>query len=130
MGRPVLQSIRKLRVSGSILSDHGCWERIRPDVKRLPKNEEARRALEPEEERMFLESASAAGRGTPRESGPALHRNSVVAEYRNAHKEIRTLRWKDMDLESGVLRVSKARLRGVHQFVHQPGRALQSTLPN
>jgi hypothetical protein len=45
----------------SILSDYGSWERIRRDVKRLPENEEAGRALEPEEERMLLESASAAG---------------------------------------------------------------------
>jgi hypothetical protein len=42
---------KEIACISSILSDQGCWERIRRDVKRLPENEEAGRALEPAEER-------------------------------------------------------------------------------
>lgn len=52
---------KEITCISSILSDQGCWERIRRDVKRLPENEEAGRALEPEEEQRLLEQASGAG---------------------------------------------------------------------
>jgi integrase len=94
----------------SILSDHGSWQRIRRDVKRLPENEEAGRALEPEEERLLLESASAAGerqgKWTPLYTVTVLGLNTGMR-----HKEIRTLRWKDIDLESGVLRVAESKTK-------------------
>ena len=94
----------------SILSDHGGWERIRRDVKRLPENEEAGRALQPLEERMLLERASAAGehqgKWTPLYTVTVLGLNTGMR-----HKEIRTLRWKDIDLDSGVLRVAESKTK-------------------
>lgn len=94
----------------SILSDHGVWARIRRDVKRLPENEEAGRALEPAEERILLEKAAAAGEHqgnwTPLYTVTVLALNTGMR-----HKEIRTLRWKDIDLETGVLRVAESKTK-------------------
>ncbi len=94
----------------SILSDQRQWDRLRRDVKRLPENEEAGRALEPEEERILLERASAAGehqgKWTPLYTVTVLGLNTGMR-----HKEIRTLRWKDIDLESRVLRVAESKTR-------------------
>jgi integrase len=99
---------KEIACISSILGDYGSWERIRRDVKRLPENEEAGRALEPEEECMLLESASAAGehqgKWTPIYTLTVLGLNTGMR-----HKEIRTLRWKDIDLESGVLRVAESK---------------------
>lgn len=64
----------------SILSDHGVWARIRRDVKRLPENEEAGRALETAEERMLLEKVAAAG-GAPGQMDAAIHRHGTSVEY-------------------------------------------------
>jgi integrase len=101
---------KEIACISSILSDHGSWQRIRRDVKRLPENEEAGRALEPEEERMLLENASAAGehqgKWTPIYTVTVLGLNTGMR-----HKEIRTLRWKDIDLESGVLRVAESKTK-------------------
>lgn len=94
----------------SILGDHGVWARIRRDVKRVPENEEAGRALEPAEERMLLEKTAAAGeyqgKWTPLYTVSVLALNTGMR-----HKEIRTLRWKDIDLESGVLRVAESKTK-------------------
>jgi integrase len=94
----------------SILGDHGVWARIRRDVKRLPENEEAGRALEAEEERMLLEKAGAAGehqgKWTPLYTVTVLALNTGMR-----HQEIRTLRWKDIDLETGVLRVAESKTK-------------------
>jgi len=73
---------KEIACISSILSDQGCWERIRRDVKRLPENEEAGRALEPAEERMLLDQASNSGehqgKWTP------LHRDNTRTEYGDA----------------------------------------------
>ena len=94
----------------SMLSDQGRWERIRRNVKRLPENEEAGRALEPAEERWLLEQASAAGehqgKWTPLYTVTVLGLNMGMR-----HKEIRTLRCKDVDLEYRVLRVAESKTR-------------------
>lgn len=95
---------------GSILSDHGSWVRVRRDVKRLPENEEAGRALEPADERMLLERTSTAGehqgKWTPLYTVTVLALNTGMR-----HKEIRTLRWKDINWETGVLRVAESKTK-------------------
>lgn len=94
----------------SILGDHGNWERIRRDVKRLPENESAGRALDPAEERTLLERA--AGAGEHQGSWTPLYTVTVLALNTGMrHKEIRTLRWKVVDLEAGVLRVAESKTR-------------------
>lgn len=66
--------------------------------------------LEPQEERMLLERASAAGehqgKWTPLYTVTVLGLNTGMR-----HKEIRTLRWKDLDLESGALRVAESKTK-------------------
>ena len=95
---------------GSILSDHGSWVPVRRDVKRLPENAEAGRALEPADERMLLERTSTAGehqgKWTPLYTVTVLALNTGMR-----HKEIRTLRWKDINLETGVLRVAESKTK-------------------
>jgi integrase len=101
---------KEIACISSILSDQGCWERIRRDVKRLPENEEAGRALEQAEERILLEQASDSGehqgKWTPLYTVTVLGLNTGMR-----HKEIRTLRWKDVDLENRVLRVAESKTR-------------------
>ena len=101
---------KEVACMSSILSDQRRRERIRRDVKRLPENEEAGRALEPTQERMLLEKASAAGehqgKWTPLYTVTVLGLNTGMR-----HKEIRTLRWKDIDLEDRVLRVAESKTR-------------------
>ena len=79
-------------------------------MKRLPENEDAGRALEPEEEQKLLEQASGAGehqgKWTPLYTVTVLGLNTGMR-----HNEIRTLRWKDVDLESRVLHVAESKTR-------------------
>jgi len=92
----------------SILSEHGFWEHIRRDVKRLLENEDAGRALNREEEVRLLTCASHAGtrqgHWTPLYTVTTIGLNTGMR-----HKEIRSLRWKDLDLEDRVLRVSQSK---------------------
>jgi integrase len=92
----------------SILGGYGAWQSIRRDVKRLTENEDAGRALESAEERLLLERAASAGehqgKWTPLYTVTVVGLNTGMR-----HKEIRTLRWKDIDLENGVLRVAQSK---------------------
>jgi integrase len=101
---------KEIACISSILSDCGVWERVRRDVKRLTENEEAGRALAPAEEKNLLNRASLAGENqgkwTPLYAVTVLALNTGMR-----HKEIRTLRWKDIDLENRVLRVAESKTK-------------------
>ena len=66
--------------------------------------------MEPTEERLLLEKAAAAGehqgKWTPLYTVTVLALNTGMR-----HKEIRTLHWKDIDLETGVLRVAESKTK-------------------
>jgi len=92
----------------SILSDCGVWDKLRRDVRRLRENNEAGRALSSDEEKKLLEQASRAGgkQGcwTPLYTVIVLAINTGMR-----HKEIRTLRWRNVDLASRVLIVGESK---------------------
>ncbi len=92
------------RTSGT---DFGVWEQVRRDVKKLEENEEAGRALSRDEEKRLLEWASRIGehqgKWTP------LYTVTVGLNTGMRHKEIRTLRWRNLDLENRVLRVGESK---------------------
>jgi integrase len=92
----------------SILSEYDVWIRIRRDVKKLGENEEAGRALSKDEEGRLLRLASKVGghqgHWTPLYTVTTLGLNTGMR-----HKEIRTLRWKHVDLASRVLRVGESK---------------------
>lgn len=99
---------KELACLSSILGDLGLWQRIRRDVKRLPENEEAGRALTSAEERMLLEHAS--GVGEHQGNWTPLYTVTVLALNTGMrHQEIRTLRWKDVDFQNRVLRVAESK---------------------
>jgi integrase len=92
----------------SILSDYGIWEHVRRDVGRLRENEEAGRALSHVEENKLLEQTS--GAGGKQGGWTPLYTVVVVAINTGMrHKEIRTLRWRNVDLANRVLRVSESK---------------------
>jgi integrase len=99
---------KEIACLSSILSDCGVWEQVRRDVKRMEENEEAGRALSRAEERRLLECASNVGRHqgkwTPLYTVTVLGLNTGMR-----HKEIRTLRWKNLDLANRVLRVGESK---------------------
>lgn len=92
----------------SILSEYSRWERLRRDVKRMEENEEAGRALNRDEERLLLDCASRVGLHsgilTPLYTVTVIGLNTGMR-----HKEIRTLRWKNLDLENRVLKVGESK---------------------
>jgi integrase len=92
----------------SILSEYGVWEQLRRDVKSVDENEEAGRALNRPEETQLLECASNIGRHqgnwTPLYTVTVLGLNTGMR-----HKEIRTLRWKNLDLANRILRVGESK---------------------
>ncbi len=91
----------------SILSEYGIWEKLRRDVKRLEENEPGR-ALSREEERMLLECASRMaihqGSWTPLFTVTTLALNTGMR-----HKEIRTLKWSNVELGKRFLRVGESK---------------------
>ena len=99
---------KEIACLSSILGDCGVWEQVRRDVKRLEENEEAGRALSRDGERRLLESASLVGRQqgnwTPLYTVTVLGLNTGMR-----HKEIRKLKWKNLDLESRVLKVGESK---------------------
>jgi integrase len=99
---------KEIACLSSILGDCGVWQQVRRDVKRLDENEEAGRALSRDEEKRLLECASVIGRHfgnwTPLYTVTVLGLNTGMR-----HKEIRTLKWKNLDLASRVLRVGESK---------------------
>jgi integrase len=99
---------KEVAVLSAILGDYGAWERVRRDVKRLEENEEAGRALSRDEERHLLECASIVGRRqgnwTPLYTVTVLGLNTGMR-----HKEIRKLKWKNLDLTDRVLKVGESK---------------------
>lgn len=99
---------KEIACVASILGDCGVWEQMRRDVKRLEENDEAGRALSREEEKRLLECASVIGRHfgnwTPLYTVTTLGLNTGMR-----HKEIRTLKWKNLDLANRVLRVGESK---------------------
>ena len=99
---------KEIACLSSILGEYGLWASLRRDVKRLEENEEAGRALSRDEEKRLLECASAIGRHqgnwTPLYTVTILGLNTGMR-----HKEIRTLKWKNLDLENKVLRVAESK---------------------
>lgn len=99
---------KEIACLSSVLSDCGIWDRVRRDVGRIAENEEAGRALTSDEERRLLDCASAIGRHignwTPLYTVTVLGLNTGMR-----HKEIRTLKWKNLDLHNRVLRVGESK---------------------
>jgi integrase len=89
------------------LGDYGVWEQVRRDVRRMPENEEAGRALSRDEENRLLKCASIIGRQgnwTPLYTVTVLGLNTGMR-----HREIRMLRWKNVDLTNRVLKIAEIR---------------------
>jgi len=99
---------KEIACLGSILGYCGVWEQVRRDVKRLDENEEAGRALSDDEERRLLECASVIGRHFANRT--RLYTVTVLGLNTGMrHKEIRMLKWKNLDLENRVLRVGESK---------------------
>jgi len=99
---------KEIACLSSILGECGVWEQVRRDVKRLDENEEAGGALSRDEEKRLLECAPVIGRHfgnwTPLYAVTVLGLNTGMR-----HKEIRTLKWKNLDLPNRVLRVGESK---------------------
>jgi len=99
---------KEIACLSSILGDCGVWDHVRRDVRRLKENEEAGRALSRDEEKRLLEHASVIGRRfgnwTPLYIVTVLGLNTGMR-----HKEIRTLRFKNVDLANGVVKVGESK---------------------
>jgi integrase len=98
---------KEIACLSSILGEYGIWEQLRRDVKGLNENEPGR-ALNREEEKWLLEHASNVGahqgNWTPLYTVTALALNTGMR-----HKEIRTLKWSDVDLKNRILRVAESK---------------------
>lgn len=98
---------KEIACLSSILIEYGMWEQLRRDVKRLDENKPGR-ALSRDEEKWLLEHASNVGvhQGgwTPLYTVTTLGLNTGMR-----HKEIRTLKWSNLDLENRVLRVGESK---------------------
>ncbi|MGO8814295.1 MAG: tyrosine-type recombinase/integrase [Terriglobia bacterium] len=99
---------KEFTVLASVLADHGLWNGIRRDAKRLEENESAGRALLPDEEsrllRVAAQSGAKQGHWTPIYTVTALGLNTGLR-----HSEVRKLRWTDIDLGKRVLVVSQTK---------------------
>lgn len=98
---------KEIACLSSILGVYGIWEQLRRDVKGLTENEPGR-ALSRDEEKWLLEHAQRVGlhqgSWTPLYAVTALALNTGMR-----HKEIRTLKWKDLDLKNRLLRVAESK---------------------
>jgi integrase len=99
---------KEIACLSSILGDCGIWEQVRRDIKSMEENQEAGRALSRDEERRLLDCASIAGsrqgNWTPLYTVTVLGLNTGMR-----HKEIRLLKWKNLDLENRVLKVGESK---------------------
>jgi integrase len=99
---------KEFTVLASILADHGLWNGIRRDAKRLDENESAGRALLPDEESRLLRTASQIGaqqgHWSPIYTVTVLGLNTGLR-----HSEVRQLRWGSVDLGKRVLVVGQTK---------------------
>lgn len=99
---------KEIACLSSILGDCGIWQHVRRDIKRIDENQDAGRALSRDEERRLLNRASTVGRRqgnwTPLYTVTVLGLNTGMR-----HKEIRLLKWKNLDLENRVLKVAESK---------------------
>jgi integrase len=99
---------KEIACLSSVLGECGVWEQVRRDIKKLEENEEAGRALSRDEEKRLLHHTSIVGRHqgnwTPLYTVTVLGLNTGMR-----HKEIRTLKWKNLDLANRVLRVGESK---------------------
>jgi len=99
---------KEFTILASVLADHGLWNAIRRDAKRLEENDSAGRALLPDEESRLLKAASQVGlkqgNWSPIYTVTVLGLNTGLR-----HSEVRKLRWADIDLEKRVLVVGRTK---------------------
>jgi integrase len=99
---------KEFTVFASMMADHGLWNGIRRDVKRLDENDSAGRALLPDDEARLLRAASQVGakqgHWSPIYTVTVLGLNTGLR-----HSEVRKLRWADIDLEKRVLVVGRTK---------------------
>jgi integrase len=99
---------KEFTVLASILADHGMWNSIRRDAKRLDENENAGRALLPDEESRLLRAASQVG--VKQGHWSPIYAVTVIGLNTGLrHSEVRNLRWVNIDLEKRVLVVGQTK---------------------
>lgn len=99
---------KEIACLSSIMGDCGIWEKVRRDVKRLDENEDAGRALSREEEGKLLECASHVGQRQGNWS-PIYTVTVLGLNTGMRHKEIRKLKWKNLDLTNRILKVGESK---------------------
>jgi integrase len=98
---------KEIACLSSILGEYGIWGQLRRDVRGLDENEPGR-ALSLEEEKSLLECASHVG--IHQGSWTPLYTVTVLALNTGMrHKEIRTLKWSNLDLKNRVLTVGESK---------------------
>jgi integrase len=99
---------KEFTVLASILADHGLWNGIRRDAKRLEENESAGRALLADEEarllRVVAQVGAKQGHWSPIYTVSVLGLNTGLR-----HCEVRQLRWANVDLGKHVLVVGQTK---------------------
>jgi len=99
---------KEFTVFASVMADHGLWNGIRRDVKRLDENDSAGRALLPDDEARLLRAASQVGakqgHWSPIYTVTVLGLNTGLR-----HEEVRKLRWVDIDFEKRVRVVGRTK---------------------
>ena len=99
---------KEFTVLASVLADHGLWNGIRRDAKRLEENDSAGRALLPDEESRLLRAASHIGAKQGHWS-PIYTVTVVGLNTGLRHSEVRRVRWMEIDLEKRVLVVGRTK---------------------
>ena len=98
-GRTVNMEVGVLR---GVLTSHRLWESIARDVHMLPERKDIGQALSPEEERRLLEAT--------KQRGSACHTATVLALNTSmSKKEIRTLKWGQIDLGGRTVTVGTSK---------------------
>jgi integrase len=99
---------KEIACLSSILAEYNLWESVRRDIKPLPENEEAGRALSVEQEKWLLACASSIGqhqgKWSPLYTVTVLGLNTALR-----HTEVRRLKWKNLDLGNRVLVVGDSK---------------------
>ncbi len=116
-GRTINIEIGALRM---ILRDHKMWERISDDVNMLDENEDVGRSLSDDEVSRLLAACRAS-------SSLSLHLAVLLSLHTALRSlELRSLRWRDVDLIKGTVRVSRSKGRaGLGRIVPLTATALE-----